>query len=132
MFMSVPLSFAEIYFNWLQTAGMLLPSVSDAITKGRLQSEDLHRVNHESTCPTPSCPSSLVRPRIAILPWPFHMWKPFQDDRDVYIAVAGSGEDSKAFGRMGAEEQAGNRSSCINENIFEHPQITLNDNMSSD
>jgi hypothetical protein len=48
------------------------------------------------------------------------MWKPFQDDRDVYFAVAGSGEDSKAFGRMGAEEQAGNRSSCINENIFEH------------
>lgn len=28
------------------------------------------------------------------------------DDRDVYFAVVGSGEDSKAFGRMGAEEQA--------------------------
>eukprot|EP00435_Cladocopium_sp_Y103_P067843 s910_g30.t1 len=28
------------------------------------------------------------------------------DDRDVFFAVAGSGEDSKAFGRMGAEEQA--------------------------
>jgi len=61
------------------------------------------------------------------------MWKPFQDDRDVYFAVAGSGEDSKAFGRMGAEEQAGNRSSCINENIFEHlHEITLNNKMSSD
>ena len=36
--------------------------------------------------------------------WEF--WDFAQDERDVYFAVAGAPVDSKAFGRMGAEDQA--------------------------